>query len=56
MSISHVQKRVETALGKFKKENPGLGGKGNLTNSMLDKLQNYYRIAIKSNVRDLAKL
>ena len=51
--IGHVQKRVGTALRKLKKENHGLGGKDKLTNSMIDKLQNYYGIAIRFNVGDL---
>ena len=52
--IGHVQKRVGTALRKLKRENPGLGGKGKLTDSQIDKLQNYYGIAIRSNVGNLA--
>ena len=51
--IGHVQKRLGTALRKLKKENHGLGGKDKLTNSMIDKLQNYYGIAIRFNVGDL---
>ena len=51
--IGHVQKRVGTALRKLKKETPGLGGKGKLTDAMIDRLQNYYGIAIRSNVGDL---
>ena len=51
--IGHVQKRVGTALRKLKKENPGLGGKKKLTDAMIDRLQNYYGIAIRSNVGDL---
>lgn len=51
--VGHVQKRVGTALRKLKKENKGMGGKGKLTNNMVDKLQNYYGIAIRSNVGDL---
>ena len=47
--IGHVQKRVGTALRKLKKDNPGPGGKGKLTNAMIDKLQNYYGIAVRSN-------
>ena len=35
----HVQKRVGTALRKLKKENKGIGGKGKLTDSLIDKLQ-----------------
>ena len=52
--IGHVQKRVGTALRKLKRENPGLGGRGKLTDSQIDKLQNYYGIAIRSNVGNLA--
>ena len=42
--IGHVQKRVGT---------PGLGGKGKLTDAIIDKLQNNYGIAIRSNVGNL---
>jgi len=52
--VGHVQKRVGTALRKMKKENKGIGGKGKLTDSLIDKLQNYYGIAIRSNSGDLA--
>ena len=38
--LGHVQKRVGTALRKLKKETPALGGKGKLTDAMIDKLQN----------------
>ena len=34
----------------------GLGGEGRLTNVLIDRLQNYYRIAIRSNVGDLEKM
>ena len=51
--IRHVQKGVRAALRKLKKENPGLGGKGKLTDAMIDKMQNYYGIAIRSNVGNL---
>ena len=51
--IGHVQKRVGTALRKLKKETLGLGGKGKLTDAIIDKLQNYYGIAIRSNVGNL---
>ena len=30
-----------------------LGGRGKLTNKLIDKLQNYYGIAVKSNVGNL---
>ena len=51
--IGHVQKRVGTTLRKLKRENPGLGGRGKLTDSTIDKLQNYYGIAIRANVGNL---
>ena len=51
--IGRVQKRVGTALRKLKKETPGLGGKGKLTDAIIEKLQNYYGIAIRSNVGNL---
>jgi len=43
-------------LRKLKKEKKGLGGKGKLTDAMIDRLQNYYGIAIRSNVGDLAQM
>ena len=51
--VGHVQKRLGTALRKLKKEKKGLGGKGRLTDAMIDKLQNYYGIAIRSNTGNL---
>ena len=54
--VEHVQKRVGTALRKLKNEKKGLGGKGKLTDAMIDRLQNYYGIAIGSNVGDLAQM
>ena len=51
--VGHVQKQVGTALRKLKKENKGIGGKGKLTDAMIDKLQNFYGIAIRSNSGDL---
>lgn len=47
--VGHVQKRVGTRLRNLKKTQKGLGGKGKLTNKIIDKLQNYYGIAIRSN-------
>ena len=54
--VGHVQKRLGTALRKLKKEKKGLGGKGKLTDSMIDKMQNYYGIAIRSNKGSLEKM
>ena len=44
--VGHVQKRVGSALRKLKKENKGLGRKGKLTDALIDRLQNYYGIAM----------
>jgi hypothetical protein len=54
--VGHVQKRVGTALRKFRKENKGMGEKGKLTDTVIDKLQNYYGIAVRSNPGDLAAM
>ena len=51
--IGHIQKRVGNRLRKFKKTIKGLGGKGRLTDATIDKLQNYYGIAIRRNVGNL---
>lgn len=51
--IGHVQKRVGTSLRKKKKEIKGLRGKGRLTDALIDRLQNYYGIAIRSNVQSV---
>ena len=47
--VGHVQKRVGNRLRKLKKSVRGLGGKGKLTEVMVDRLQNYYGIAIRAN-------
>ena len=52
--ISHVPKRVGSRLHKIKSSNKGLklddgkglGGKGRLTDSKIDVLQNYYGLAV----------
>ena len=54
--IGHVQKRVGTRLRNLKKKVSNLGGKGKLTNNMIDRLQNYYGIAVRQNVGDLQKM
>ena len=51
--VGHVQKRIGTRLRNLKKNVKNLGGRGKLTNSTIDKLQNYYGIAIRSNANDL---
>lgn len=54
--IGHIQKRVGSRLRKLKKNTKGLGGKGKLTDKFIDKLQNYYGIAIRSNVGNLENM
>ncbi|GFV55858.1 uncharacterized protein TNCV_597651 [Trichonephila clavipes] len=53
--IGHIQKRVGTRLRKLKSRNKGLKGKGKLTDGLINKLQNYYGIAIRSNIGNLKK-
>ncbi|GFW05000.1 uncharacterized protein TNCV_597941 [Trichonephila clavipes] len=48
--IGHVQKRVDSRLRKLKTKTKGLSGKGKLTDNFIDRLQNYYGIAVRSNV------
>ena len=58
--IGHIQKRMGSALrrlvveykGKFLSDSK-ISGTGRLTKKVIDKLQNYYGMAIRSNVRDL---
>ena len=40
----------------LKKNVKGLSGKGNLTNAMIDRLQNYYGITIRQNKNDLKNM
>ena len=51
--IGHVQKRVGNRLRNLKKNVKGFGGRGRLTNNIIDKLQNYYSMAIRQNSGDL---
>ena len=53
--IGHVQKRVGNHLRKLKKRVQGLGGAGSgqLNNAVIDRLQNYFGIAIRTNVGNL---
>ncbi|GFW33725.1 uncharacterized protein TNCV_4051741 [Trichonephila clavipes] len=54
--IGHVQKRVGSRLRKLKNLQKGLGGKGKLTDKFIDTLQNYFGIAIRSNVGNLSNM
>ena len=54
--VGHVQKRMGTRLRNLKKNVKGLGGRGRLTDSIIDRFQNYYGIAIRSNVGDIENM
>ena len=54
--VGHVQKRVGCRSSNLKKNVKGLSGKGNLTNAMIDRLQNYYGITIRQNKNDLKNM
>lgn len=62
--IGHVQKRMGTRLRKLKQESRGkklpdgktLGGKGRLTDKLIDKLTVYYGNAIRSNTHSLKSM
>ena len=51
--VGHIQKKVGNRLRKLIREVKGLGGTNRLTGEMIDKLQNYFGIAIRSNVGNL---
>ena len=62
--VGHVQKRLGTRLRKLKsklggrklKDGKGIGGKGRLTKRMIDKMQNYYGLAIRQNKNNLEQM
>ncbi|GFU24687.1 uncharacterized protein TNCV_3178271 [Trichonephila clavipes] len=54
--IGHIQKRVGSKLRILKTKEKGLGGKGKLSDSFIDKIQNYYGIAIRSNIGNLEEM
>ncbi|GFX54906.1 uncharacterized protein TNCV_3318231 [Trichonephila clavipes] len=54
--IGHVRKRVGARVCKLKSKNKNLSGKGKLTDSFIDRFQNYYGIAVRSNVGNLSGL
>ncbi|GFW69221.1 uncharacterized protein TNCV_1819751 [Trichonephila clavipes] len=54
--IGHIQKRVGSKLRILKTKGKGLEGKGKLSDSFIDKIQNYYGIAIRSNVGNLEEM
>ncbi|XP_028405772.1 uncharacterized protein LOC114528348 [Dendronephthya gigantea] len=62
--VGHVQKRLGTALRKYKNDHKGkklsdgksVGGKGRLTDKTIDKMQNYYGKAIRENKGNLQEM
>ena len=50
--IGHVQKRVGNRPRNLRKNVKGLGGRRRLTDNVIDKLQNYYGMAIRQNNGD----
>ncbi|GFY25896.1 uncharacterized protein TNCV_1916461 [Trichonephila clavipes] len=55
-SMGHIQKRVSSKLRILKTKEKGLGGKGKLSDLFIDKIQNYYGIATRSNIGDLEEI
>ena len=51
--VGHYQKRLGTRLRNLKKKEKGLGGKGKLTDAIIDRLQNFFGLAIRQNVGNL---
>ncbi|GFW05547.1 uncharacterized protein TNCV_437281 [Trichonephila clavipes] len=54
--IGHIQKRVGSKLRILKTKEKGLGDKGKLSDSFIDKIQNYYGIAIRGNIGNLKEM
>ena len=52
-SIGHYQKQVGCRLRKLRSKEHHGGKKGALTNSIIDRLQNYFGIALRQNVGNL---
>lgn len=54
--VGHYQKRIGSRLRRLKKSTKGLGGKGKLTDAMIDRLQNYFGMAIRQNAGNLKEM
>jgi len=54
--IDHVQKRMGTRLREVKKKTKGLGGRGKLTEKLIDKLTIFYGLAIRRNVDSVVNM
>ena len=53
--IGHIQKRIGNKLRKKKKSEKGLGKLG-LVSGVTDNLQNYYGMAVRSNVGNMVEM
>ena len=51
--VGHYQKRVGTRLRRLKKATKDMGGQGRLTDAMIDRLQNFFDMAIRQNAGNL---
>ncbi|GFV75790.1 uncharacterized protein TNCV_1757181 [Trichonephila clavipes] len=51
-----IQKRVGSRIRKLKLKQKDMGGRGKLTDSFFDKLQNYYSVASICNVNNIEKM
>ena len=54
--VGHYQKRVGTRLRNLKKKEKGLGGRGKLTDAVIDRLQNFFGVAIRQNSGNLEEM
>nr|XP_022909075.1 uncharacterized protein LOC111420331 [Onthophagus taurus] len=54
--IGHIQKRMGTRLRNLKKKTKGLGGKGKLTDKLINELTIYYGLAIRRNTNSWEKM
>lgn len=62
--VGHVQKRMGSRLRRLKQKSKGqklvdgrpLGGKARLTDAVIDKIQTYYGLAIRRNIKSLEKM
>ena len=59
--VGHIQKRMGSGLREYKRKKRGIkltdgktvGGKGRLTDNMIDRMQNYFGEAIRNNAGDI---
>ena len=57
--VGHVQKRLGLGLRELKRklsDGKVIGGKGRLTDETIDKMQNYFRKAIRNNVGNIESM